>query len=206
MKSRFLTAAAFAACITVLTVFGGCASPDSKDSEAAHWSFSAIDVQVYDYDDNEITDLTGTLRLYPQNPHGSVPAAAAPVGSITNGRISFALPNTIDDSELRAVYAYLEDEGTVEPVAHQVFYAAGLKVYNGANEYLGNLIYRIPLTRAAFLYSTGPLTVQYDPNTKNGFSFEAVRGWNCLIYSPAHGHINGSPPEGARWVFTPETE
>ena len=207
MQNLVEVIAILAALMTALIVAGGCkVTPGGRDA-AGGWTFSVVDAQIYDGRNPaaEISDLTGKVRLAIVTLNGEDTTPITVAGTVTGGKLSFALPAAPDPAELGDVFAELEDDGAaVIPSGRKVLLAAGLNVYRDTgNQLLGSLTYRKNLNSVIFLYSEGPLSVAFSRAAFTGsWNFEAVGGWNCLMEDET-GLTIGSPPADAKWLFYP---
>ena len=205
MKKMLMMTALPAVLLTALLAaltLGGC--PAEAD-EPERWSFSVTNAQVYGTDRTTHATVSGDLRFQYINPSGADTVSATVVGSITDGRVTFALPDPVDSSELAPIFAAFAGTGTVDPPSHHALFALGFKIYNGS-EYLGDLQYRTNSGGVGFLYSEEPLTVVVvDPDGHESFDLRAASGWNCLLFN-GEGMVTGNLPPDAKWVFMPESD
>jgi hypothetical protein len=195
MKKRVMAAAILAAAAAIL--LGGC--DQQGDDVERGWTYSVKDAPIYDVElpTSAITGVSGEVQLYKR---GGEYDETLVVGTLTDGLLTFALPDTVPESKLTAYFEQFADYGTVDPLGHKVFFAMALEVYDD-EQLLGELqLYaKATETDIYFLYSKEPLTVAVD----DYFDIEAASGWNCILFSPVGALKNGSPPPDAKWVYSP---
>jgi hypothetical protein len=198
MKKQ-ITAAILAA-VTALIALGGC--EQQGDVGEGGWTYSVKNAPIYDsivLGSSAITGVSGHVML---SNNDMVYDGTLVVGTLTDGLLTFALPDTVPESKLTAYFAHFEDNGTVDPMDHNVFLPWSLEVYDDDEQYLGDLNCGSWATQSAiqFLYSKAQLTVAVD----DVMDIEAVRGWNCILMDMLTDFVeNGSPPPDAKWVYHP---
>jgi hypothetical protein len=199
MKKRFLTAVILAAAAALIAL-GGC--EQQGDVEEGGWTYSVKDAPIYDgttQDSSAITGVSGQVMLF----NGDMGYdGTLVVGTLTDGLLTFTLPDTVPESKLTAYFADSEEYGTVAPLNHNVFRVVGLAVFDDDEQFLGDLGCDSLATQSVitFLYSKEPLTVAVD----DVMDIEAVRGWNCILVDMLTDFVeNGSPPPDAKWFFFP---
>jgi hypothetical protein len=202
MKKRFLTTVILAAAATIL--IGGCEQQGAgEDGErGGNFSGTVTDEQVYVGGEPFTEPGTYTLRMYAFI-EGTYLPYGDDVGTFADGKLSFTLPDTIEEGALTAVFDEFSEGSIGNPPDYKALFVPNLWVYDGDEAFIGRLFYGGEETSISFLYSPGPFTVTgVDSNNDVNLEIAVGTGWNTVLWDDNDGScIIGTPPTGAEWQF-----